>query len=205
MMTQDSNARIKALTTQWQAAFHDVFDAHPPAENDGPRPNQMGDLGCDFRLLTGFSRLTPKARAQCLAHLPHAGAVTAAVETWLRPAQVISEADAQARLGEAAKKLMVALDMPKAPPGEVWFELGDRLPELAQANGGADAMAAVLFLTELMYWQGSSYTGAHFVCWEAAQPGQDNPVAPFVRIEKGGWAIGVDGDDLLLRPLRRDG
>jgi hypothetical protein len=100
----ERNSQIKALMATWQAAFHDIYHVAPPTDNDGPRPEEMGN----------------------------------------------------------------------------------RLPEMA-AERGLEHEAAVLFLTDLMYWQGSSYTGAHWVCWAVAAPGMEKPTAHFVALEKGGW------------------
>lgn len=201
----ERNARIKAQMAAWQAAFHDRFDAAPPSENDGPRPDKMGDLGCDFRLLTGFSWLTPETRAACLHLLPEGRTIAPMVEDWLGPAERMTEAEAQAALAVGVANVAVAVGDPALGPVAAWDELGYRLPEMA-AERGEEAEAAVHFLTELMYWQGSSYTGAHWVCWAVAMPGTENPVASFVALEKGGWQrlAAAEGWDILDRRANAD-
>ena len=182
----ERSAAIRGLSATWQGAFHDLYDAAPPSENDGPRPDKMGDLGCDFRLLTGFSWLTPETRAACLHLLPEGHAIAPMVEHWLGPAARMTEAEAQAALADGVSRVAAAVGDPALGAVAAWHELGFRLPEMA-AERGEEAEAAVHFLTELMYWQGSSYTGAHWVCWAVAAPGTENPVSPFMALEKGGW------------------
>lgn len=195
----DRDGQIRTLMAGWQAHFHDCFDADPPVENDGPRPDTMGELGSDFRVLTGFGWLTPDTRTACLAPFPNADQVTLLVEQWMGPATTVSEPDAHRLMEQGLAQIAAVLNGTDIAPGEYLTELSFILPEMAFAAGGVEAEAAVLFLTELMYWQGSSYTGASFVCWALAAPGQPNPMAPIVALEKGGWHMIPDGDTWTLQ------
>lgn len=191
--------------TQWQGAFHDVYDRCPPKENDGPRPDALGDLSCDFRLLIGFGWLTPAAQEACLAHLPGGAAMQGCVRDWLSPGRPIPAAEAQQMLARAVAGLGAALNLPDWRGDALWDELGACLPQRAARTGGVRAEAAVLFLGELMYWQGSTYIGAHYVGWSVAEPDRPNPVAPFVALYRGGWQVMPEGADLTLVEISRNG
>jgi hypothetical protein len=196
----DRGTDIKALMAGWQGQFHDLYDAAPPAENDDPRPEVMKDLGSDYRLLCGFSWLTPETRTACLKLFPQGEVLTRLVADWMGPAAPLGEAEARAALAQGCARISEAIGDPSYDEVDAWDELAARLPEIVP---DAEAEAAVLFLTELMYWQGSSYTGAHYVCWGVAAPGKKNPFEPFVRIEKGGWRCVAGPEGWVLEDQRR--
>ena len=194
----DEIAAVQAQMAAWQSWFHDCFDADPPSENDGPRPAEMGDLSADFRLLNGFAWLRVETRARCLSVLPDAAEITPLVEAWLGPAAPVDEAEATRLLQSGRVLLTQALDLPDTDV-ELWDALGCSLPERAAS---VERKAAVLFMTELMSWQGSSHAGAYHVGWALAEPDTINPVTPFVALEKGGWRVLEAGDAWLLEDRR---
>ena len=195
----DETAKVQAQMVAWQSWFHDCFDADPPAENDGPRPAEMGDLSLDFRLLNGFSWLRPETRARCLSVLPDAAEITPLVEAWLGPAAPVDETEAKRHLDQGRALLCRALEAQHVPEPSLWA-LGDGLYDRAD---DVDRKAAILFMSELMAWQGASATGAHYVGWAMAEPGAVNPVAPFVALEKAGWRVLEAGDEWMLEDRRR--
>ena len=215
-------SELARYASEWQRRWHDLFDADPPKENDGPRPQSLGQVREDFRILLGFPWVEAETRRACLEPLPRGDAIWPLLEEFLtRPLASITADQAIDRLAQGVAQLRdkaghTTLDMTpvrilseaEMPIHEAFrsasvptIDLDDDLWDRAARSCGPAGVAAFDFLSEVFYWSGNDYTLAHFALWPLCADGDDeadNPYRPFMELVRGGWSVGWDKSGLFL-------
>ncbi|MEJ2018493.1 MAG: hypothetical protein P8X51_09400 [Maritimibacter sp.] len=219
------NKWIETTHKEWQSYWHDLFDADTSliASGEFSRPESLpDDVRCDFRLIFGLSRATPKTQRRCFELFPNGAEMHRRFSTFLSStSHSFSEAEALSQLTRVTALIEAIgpnenVDFTKTKvvrgdneEGRIELSNTDCITVLLEKDflsphpvDKLPSIAAQLFLTEPLYAAaGHFYQLTNWVTAAMSESLIDDLHKELYELWRGGWEV-LLGQEIVLFAYR---